>query len=83
MCWMLDDSGAVDNELDCGVFASGGAKVRNVTVMLIQAKIPILALSEGDEAMTPQGLPSPPQHAKLMGIVSCAPRQRQDGASGS
>lgn len=51
MCWMLNDSGAVDNELNCGVFALGGAKVRNVTVMLIQAKIPILFLSEGYEAM--------------------------------
>ncbi len=40
MCWMLDDPGAVDNELNCGVFASGGAKVRNVMVMLIQVKIP-------------------------------------------
>lgn len=79
MCWILDDSGAVDNELNCGVFASGGAKVRNVTVILIQAKIPILVLSEGYEAMPPQGLLSPPQRAKLMGSsVVCPDRDKME-----
>lgn len=46
MCWMLDDSRGVDNELNCDVIASGGKKVRNVTVMLIQVKILSLVLSE-------------------------------------
>lgn len=38
--------GGVDNELNCGVFTSGGKKVRNVMVMLIQVKILSLVLSE-------------------------------------